>query len=50
LFYGEESKNNKKKLIYELPKLPNYVNLDKLCLVKIDEDINKWYIEHEIFL
>ena len=50
LFYGEESKNNKKKLIYELPKLPNYVNLYKLCLVKIDENINKWYIEHEIFL
>ena len=50
LFYGKKSDSDKKKIIAELPSLPKTIKLSTLCLVYVDENKNKWDIEHKFHL
>ena len=50
LFYGYANKSVKIKLISQLPKLQKFCIIDKLCLVDVDENINKWKIIKRIRL
>ena len=43
LYYGNAEKHMKEKLI-NLIEFPKKVMLDKISLVKVDEDINSWEI------
>ena len=44
LYYGTEDKKIKENIIKKLPKLNMLVTIDKLCIVDVDERINKWKI------
>ena len=44
LFYGIKDLSTKKALIKKLPKLNKLVTIDKLCIVDVNEKINKWKI------
>ena len=44
LYYGIEDKKIKENIIKKLPKLNKLVTIDKLCIVNVDERINKWKI------
>ena len=44
LYYGTEDKKTKENIIKKLPKLNKLVTIDKLCIVDVDEKINKWKI------
>ena len=44
LFYGIKELSIKKALIKKLPKLNKFITIDKLCIVDVDEKINKWKI------
>lgn len=47
LFYGNESKDNKHKLIKSLPSAPKKLILDKISLVDVDENIESWKIRNK---
>ena len=44
LYYGIADKKTKENIIKKLPKLNKFVTIDKLCIVDVDERINKWKI------
>tara|TARA_B100001250_G_C19646930_1_gene720804 strand:- start:62 stop:604 length:543 start_codon:yes stop_codon:yes gene_type:complete len=44
LFYGNKDIVTKKSVIKKLPKLIKFITIDKLCIVDVDEKINKWKI------
>lgn len=44
LFYGKKDIITKKSVIKKLPKLIKFITIDKLCIVDVDEKINKWKI------
>ena len=50
LYYGEENNDLKKKVIKKLPKLNKFVTIDKICIVDVNEKINKWKIIKKIKL
>ena len=50
LYYGEEENDLKKKVIKKLPKLNKFVTIDKICIVDVNEKINKWKIIKKIKL
>ena len=50
LYYGEENNDLKKKIIKKLPKLNKFVTIDKICIVDVNEKINKWRIIKKIKL
>ena len=50
LFYGLKKNKYKKKLISKLPKYNKSVTVDKLCIVDVNEKINKWKIVKKIKL
>jgi len=50
LFYGNESKDNKLKLIKSLPSAPKKLILDKISLVDVDENIESWKTRNKILL
>ncbi len=47
LAYGEHNIKRKEKLISELSQLPLALTLNKLSIVSVDENINKWEINNE---
>ena len=44
LYYGTKDKKTKENIIKKLPKLNKLVTIDKLCIVYVNEKINKWKI------
>ena len=44
LYYGIKDKNLKESIVKKLPKLNRFVTIDKLCIVDVNERINKWKI------
>ena len=44
LYYGTKDNETKQAIIKKLPKLNKFVTIDKLCIVDVDEKINKWKI------
>ena len=44
LFYGNKDLKTKKRVIKILPKLNKFITIDKLCIVDVNEKINKWKI------
>ena len=50
LYYGKKNKDIKEKVINKLPKLNKLVTIDKLCIVDVNEKINKWKILKKIKL
>ena len=44
LYYGIKDNKTKQAIIKKLPKLNKFVTIDKLCIVDVDEKINKWKI------
>ena len=44
LYYGTKNKKIKESIIKKLPKLNRLVTIDKLCIVDVDEKVNKWKI------
>ena len=44
LYYGIKDNYTKEEIIKKLPKLNRFVTIDKLCIVDVDEKINKWKI------
>ena len=44
LYYGIENKKIKENIINKLPKLNKLVTIDKICIVDVNEKINKWKI------
>ena len=44
LYYGIKNKKTKESIIKKLPKLNRLVTIDKLCIVDVDEKVNKWKI------
>ena len=50
LAYGEHNIRLKKELLLELPKLPKYFTLNKLSIVSVNENINKWEIINSFLL
>ena len=50
LYYGNGDSDLKKKIIKKLPKLNKFVTVDKICIVDVNEKINKWRIVKKIKL
>lgn len=50
LFYGLENELTKIDIINQLPQLPKNISIDKLSLVKVDEDIKLWEVVQQIEL
>ena len=50
LYYGTMDFNCKKKMILKLPDLPKKIFITKLCLVEVNESLNKWDIIEKIDL
>ena len=50
LFYGKENENNKIELISRLPEIPDHIKLNRLSLVRTDQGVSKWTVEHDVFL
>ena len=50
LSYGKHEILEKKKLVSNLPILRNYLNLNKLFIVKVDENKKQWQILDTLFL
>ena len=50
LFYGNTLEEKKLEIISKISKPPKRIKLKKLCLVNIEENINKWKIEDKIVL
>ena len=50
LFYGNKESNEKKRLILKLPKLIKKCIINKISIVNVDENINKWKIIKKIKL
>ncbi len=44
LYYGIKDNDTKEAIIKKLPKLNKLVTIDKLCIVDVNEKINKWKI------
>ena len=44
LYYGIKDNKIKESIIKKLPKLNKLVTIDKLCIVDVNEKINKWKI------
>ena len=44
LFYGIKDNKIKESIMKKLPKLNKLVTIDKLCIVDVNETINKWKI------
>ena len=44
LFYGNKDIIKKKFVIRKIQKLNKFITIDKLCIVDVDEKINKWKI------
>ena len=44
LYYGTKNKKTKEAIMKKLPKLNKLVTIDKLCIVDVNEKINKWKI------
>ena len=44
LYYGTKDNKTKEAIIKKLPKLNRLVTVDKLCIVDVNEKINKWKI------
>ena len=44
LYYGTKDNKTKKAIVKKLPKLNKFVTIDKLCIVDVNENINKWRI------
>ena len=44
LYYGIRDSKTKLAIIKKLPKLNKFVTIDKLCIVDVNENINKWRI------
>ena len=44
LYYGTKDNKTKEAIIKKLPKLNRLVTIDKLCIVDVNEKINKWKI------
>ena len=44
LYYGTKNKKTKEAIMKKLPKLNKLVTIDKLCIVNVNEKINKWKI------
>ena len=44
LYYGTKDNKTKEAIIKKLPKLNKLVTIDKLCIVDVNEKINKWKI------
>ena len=44
LYYGTKDNTTKEAIIKKLPKLNKLVTIDKLCIVDVNEKINKWKI------
>ena len=42
LYYGIKDNKIKEAIITKLPKLNKLVTIDKLCIVDVNEKINKW--------
>lgn len=50
MFYGKESEISKIELISMLPDVPSHLKLNSLSLVRTDQGVDHWTIEHEVFL
>ena len=48
LFYGEESESKKNVVLSELPKVLKKISLNKVSLVRVDEEIELWEVIHQI--
>ena len=44
LYYGTKDNKTKEAIVKKLPKLNKFVTIDKLCIVDVNEKINKWKI------
>ena len=44
LYYGIRDNKIKENVIKKLPKLNKFVTIDKICIVDVNEKINKWKI------
>ena len=44
LYYGKKDNKTKLAIVKKLPKLNKFVTIDKLCIVDVNEKINKWKI------
>ena len=44
LYYGIKDNDTKEAIIKKLPKFNKLVTIDKLCIVDVNEKINKWKI------
>ena len=44
LYYGTKDNKTKLAIVKKLPKLNKFVTIDKLCIVDVNEKINKWKI------
>ena len=44
LYYGTKDNKTKEAIMKKLPKLNKLVTIDKLCIVNVNEKINKWKI------
>jgi hypothetical protein len=50
LFYGLTNAENKIKLISQLPQINKRVKINKICVVDVEEELDKWTIIHSIKL
>lgn len=50
LYYGFTPENQKQVLLEQLPVLPGSVRLEKIALVDVDEDVDRWEILSTYFL
>jgi len=48
LFYGKENESKKNFVISKLPRASKKIYLNKISLVKVDEEIELWKIIHQI--
>lgn len=45
LFYGLRNNRTKEEIIKKLPKLPENLYIESICLVDVNEEIEKWEIK-----
>tara|TARA_B100000029_G_C17502947_1_gene933333 strand:- start:247 stop:759 length:513 start_codon:yes stop_codon:yes gene_type:complete len=50
LFYGLEKKSIKSSIINQLPQLPSNIIIDKISLVRVDENIELWEVVQQVEL
>ena len=47
-FYGLEKKSSKLAFISQLPQLPKDISIDKISLVRVDENIELWEVIQQV--